>query len=422
MIQDTSSQDVILERQSKQPVWVKVSIILALLVAFSVFAYPVLSSWSSTDRSVERSRIRTASVERGSFVRDVLLQGNIVAANSPKLYAPESGTVTLLANPGDLVNKGDRVAIIASPQLTNRLQQEKAKLESLGIELERQKIESKQAQIKSRQQSQLEKVVLDAANREMRRAKKSVEIQAISQLDYEKAVDDLKRSQLKYDFSLEQALLEKENLVFESKTRAFEFNQYRLQVENTQRLVSALEIKAPVSGIVGAWSAEQKSAVAINQPLMTVVDLSAFQIEIDIPETYSDDVGLGMLVKVIYNAKEYQASVISISPEVNNNIVKGRVAFLKEPPPGIKQNQRVTSRVILEQKDNVLYLPRGSFIQHHGGLKAFKVTDDTAKLTDINLGTSSIDKIEVVAGLKEGEVIIISNTDFVGNAKNLTIN
>ncbi len=421
MIQDTSSQDIILERQSNKAIWLKALIALGVLAAFSIFSYPAISNWSSTDQSVDRSRIRIASVERGSFVRDILLQGNIVAANSPKLYAPESGTVTLLAHPGDPVKEGDLLAIITSPELSNRLQQEHAKLKGLGIELERQKILSKQAQIKSRQESQLEKVVLDAANREMRRAKQSIDIQAISQLDYEKAIDDLKRSQLKYDFSLDQALLEKENLAFESKTQAFEFNQYRLQVENTQRLVSALKIKAPISGIVGAWSVEQKSAVALNQPLMVIVDLSAFQVEIDIPESYSDDLGLNMEVMVIYNARDYHAKIISISPEVNNNIVKGRIAFSKEPPPGIKQNQRVTSRVILERKENVLYVPRGSFIQHHGGLKAFKFEGDVAILTNIELGSSSIDTIEIVAGFKEGDEIIISNTDFVRDAKILSI-
>jgi len=227
---------------------------------------------------------------------------------------------------------------------------------------------------------------------------------------------------LKYDFAIEQAELEKENLEFESKTKEFELNQYRLQVENTRRLVKELNMTAPVSGIVGSWAVEQKSAVVINQALLTIVDLSAFQIEIEIPESYADDLGIGMLVKVTYNNQEYQASIVTISPEVTNHIVKGRIAFLDEPPPGIKQNQRVSSRVILEQKSNVLYLPRGSFVQHHGGLKVFVVDNNIATLTNVNLGSSSIDKIEIISGLQQGQQVIISNTDFVEDAKVLNLN
>jgi HlyD family secretion protein len=422
VIQDTSSQDVILTKPGGKSIWLKFAIAGIATVALSLTAYPTISNWSSSDRSVKLSRIRIATVERGDFVRDITLQGNIIAANSPKLYAPAMGTVTLMANPGELVNKGDILALVSSPSLTNRLQQEQSKFGSFRIELERQKIAIKQAKIKSRQKIQLEKVVLDAAKREKRRAEISVKIQAVSQLDYEKTIDDLKSSQLKYQFAIEQAELEKENLAFELKTKEFELDQYRLLVENTKRLVKELSMTAPVSGIVGSWAVEQKSAVSVNQPLLTIVDLSAFQVEIEIPESYADTLGLGMLVKVNYNSKQYDASVVSISPEVTNNIIKGRVAFTSTPPPGIKQNQRVSSRIILEQKKNILYLPRGSFVQHHGGLRAFVVDNDTAILTDINLGARSIDKIEIISGLQQGQDVIISNTDFVKDAKKLNLN
>lgn len=421
MIKNTSSQDVILTKDRSRNTWVIACTIIALC-ALSVLAYPSIANWSSSDQSVSLSRVRMAEVSRGEFIRDVLLQGNIVAGNSPKLYAPSAGTVTLHVNPGELVNKGDIIATVNSPSLTNQLQQELSTLDSLQIELERQKIATKQAQIKSRQQTQLEKVILDAANREKHRVEKSAKIQVISQLEFEKTIDDLKRSQLKYDFSIEQAELEKEILSFELKTKESEYNRYKLLVRNTERLVQELNITAPVAGIVGSWSVEQKSAVVANQALLTIVDLSTFQVEVDIPESYADTIGIAMPVTVTYNAKEYSASIVSISPEVIDNVIKGRIAFSSEPPPGIKQNQRVSSRVIIEKKSEVLYLPRGSFVQNHGGLKAFVVDGNIATLTDITLGSRSIDKIEVLSGLKQGQSVIISNTDFVEDAKILNLN
>ncbi len=422
MIKDTSAQDVIVKAKPRKSLLLKISFTLIFTALCSFFVYPKLASWSSGDLMVDQSRLRIAKVERGLFVRDLVLQGNIVAANSPKLYAPVNGTVTLLTNPGEMVKQGDKLGYLTSPTLTNQLQQEQSKLESIQIELARQKIANKQASIKSRQQTQLEEVVLDAAKREKKRAELSLKTQSISQLDYEKSLDDLKRSQLKYDFSIEQAELEKENLAFELQTREFELNQYRLLVENTQRQVNELDIIAPVSGIVGAWSVEQKSAVSINQPLITIVDLSALQVEIEIPESYADELGITMSVKINYNGAEYSGSIVTISPQVTNNIVKGRVAFSGEPPQGIKQNQRVSSRVILEEKENVLYLPRGSFTQHHAGLKAFVVKADKAELTPILLGSQSLDKLEIISGLELGQRVIISNTDFVNDATRLKFN
>ncbi len=421
MIKNTSSQDIIIEQKSKHQHRLKYVISFFLLAMIVALATSYIIRWSASGLSIDSQRVRIATVERGNFVRDLLLQGNIIAANSPKLYAPESGNVTLLFNPGDKVEKGTLVARVDSPELINRLQQEKAQLESMHIQLARKKIASKQTRIKSRQQIQLEKVILEAANREKQRAEKSLKMKALSRLDYEKSIDDLKRSQLKYDFAIETAELEKENQAFELKTQEFELNQYSLLVKNTQRLVSELNITAPVSGIIGAWLVEQKAAVATNQALMTVVDLSAFQVEVDIPESYADDIGIGMQVNVNYNGQKYGASVISIAPEVENSVVKGRVSFTTKTPSGLKQNQRVSGQVILEKKDNILFIPRGTFVQHHGGLKAFVINNEIASLTDINLGARSIDKIEVTGGLKEGQQIIISNTSFVEEAKTLSL-
>lgn len=421
MIQDTSSQDVILDNHNLKFSINKILILLSILSLVIIFLFKGFSNWLASDRTVAKARIQIATVKRGQFTRDIALQGIIVAANSPKLYAPAIGNITLLAKPGEFVKKGDRVAVLNSPELTNRLQQQQAKLDSLEIELERKKINTKKEKIKSRQKIQLEKVVLDAAEREMRRAEKSIKIKAISLLDYEKAIDDLKRSKLKHTFAIEQAALENENLAFEIKTAEFEKNQYALLVDNTSRLVKELKMLAPVSGIVGSWSVEQKSAVSINQPLLTIVDLTQFEVEIDIPENYADKIGLGMPVYVQYNQQKYPAKISTISPEVKQNIVKARAKFTATPPPGIKQNQRVYSQVILEEKNNVLFLPRGSFVQHHNGRKIFVVKNNIALLRDIQTGSSSIDKIEVISGLNAGEQVIISNTDFVKNASTLTI-
>ena len=120
MIQDTSSQDVILSKPKGKRIGLKSAVAAIATLALTLTAYPSISNWSSSDRSVKISRVRMANVERGDFVRDISLQGNIVAANSPKLYAPAMGTVTLNRNPGELVEKGDLVALVSSPVLEHR--------------------------------------------------------------------------------------------------------------------------------------------------------------------------------------------------------------------------------------------------------------------------------------------------------------
>ena len=95
-------------------------IIVAWLVA------PSLQRWASSSVSVPRDRLRLAVVVRTDLVRDVSVQGRVVAAVSPSLFAPSGGTITLLVEAGATVAEGQTLALLDSPELQNQLQREQA--------------------------------------------------------------------------------------------------------------------------------------------------------------------------------------------------------------------------------------------------------------------------------------------------------
>ena len=99
-------------------------------------------------------------------------------------------------------------------------------------------------------------------------------------------------------------------------------------------------MKSPVDGIVGTLAVAERASVAQNAPLLTVVDLTAFEIEFQVPESYADDLGLGMDAEVTYAARKYAAKVSAVSPEVRQGQVTGRLRFSGETPQGLRQNQR----------------------------------------------------------------------------------
>ena len=119
MIRDTSAQDRVMTAPSnrrKQFVWIGLG--LATLVAIGL-CVPTVARLMSADSSASSARLRIAEVKRGDLVRDVSVQGRVVAAVSPTLYARTAGTVTLDVHAGDKVKKDDVLAEIDSPELTN---------------------------------------------------------------------------------------------------------------------------------------------------------------------------------------------------------------------------------------------------------------------------------------------------------------
>ena len=217
---------------------------------------------------------------------------------------------------------------------------------------------------------------------------------------------------------IQRAKLEKENLEFELKTRQLQLDRQQYVVDNLARQVAELGIASPIDGIIGSVAIREKDNVSRHAPLITVVDLSAFEVEVDIPENYADDLGVGLATEISFNGGTHAGELTAISPEVSNGQVVGRMRFVGETPAGLRQNQRINARVLIESRDNVLKVRRGAFVESGGGRVAYIVDQQTAQRTAIQLGARSIGEVEILAGLEEGDRVVISSLDqFNGNQR-----
>ena len=377
-----------------------------------LFSAPAVKRWANATVSVPYARIRTATVTRGNLVRDVSAQGRVVAAVSPTLYATASGTITLNIDAGERVVAGQLLASIDSPELTNQLEQAEASLEQRKLELERQRIDTRQQALDKRKAADLAKVAVVAARREMRRADQAKERGVMPIIDYEKARDDLRNAELAYDHATANAELHSERLSFELRASEFEVNRQELMVDDQRRRVSELSIESPVGGIVGDMLVDQKGAVSRDTPVMAIMDLSRFEIDVMIPESYADDLAIGMGAEIQSGGQRFDGELVAISPEVVNNQVASRVRFVGESPTGLRQNQRLTTRILLAEHKDVLVVQRGQFLDSGGGRLAYVISEDrVAERRQIQTGARSLGAVEIVAGLDPGDTIVISNLD-----------
>jgi HlyD family secretion protein len=396
-------------------VWIGAPVIVVAIAA-SVLVGPV-SRWLAAERSIDVSRVRIAEVVRGDLERDLSVQGRIVAAFHPTTFSPAAGIVRLQVRAGEVVDEGRVLAVVDSPELESRLRQESSTLESLDSDLDRQKILARQEQLADQQKIDLASVELEAARRAMHRAERSRQEGILNDVEYEKAEDDLRRSELALDHARQDSLLAAETLEFEIRNGELQVERQREVVADLRRRVEELSVRAPVAGLVSRLDVNDHDAVTTGQPLVTVVDLSAFEIEILVPESYADEIGPGTPAVVTFAGESYTGEVKVVSPEVEGSQVRGIVAFTGQAPEGLRQNQRVSTRLVLESRRDVLKVARGPFLEAGGGREAYRVEGDTATLRPIEIGAVSVDEAEVVSGLQAGDRIIISDTGRFENAK-----
>ncbi|MFC4654969.1 MULTISPECIES: efflux RND transporter periplasmic adaptor subunit [Rheinheimera] len=411
MIQGTQNQDIQLQPKARR---FSKGNLLALGFTFAVSAISYgLWSASSAQASlvIPKNQVQLATVERGSFTRDLSVQGRIVAANAPTLISQEAGQIQYLKQPGEAVTLGDLLAVVSSPQLENELKQQQATLASMESDFERATLLARELQLDMEQIQNTAQVNLLAAQRELARAEQSIKVGVIRQLDYDVAKDKLVQAELEFDHAKRKVSLASDKLQFEKKSGAAALQRQTLVVAELERKQAALHITAPVTGQVGNWLVEQHAHVLAGAPLITVIDLSQYEAELAIQESYIRDLAVGMPVEVNLGNQQLKGQLSHISPEVKDNLVTARVRFSQNDSTSLRQNQRLSARVIIEQKDNVLRIRRGDFVASGASRIAYQVNQDLAVKTPVVLGASSVQYVEILQGAKEGDQWVISNLD-----------
>jgi len=414
-LRDTSAQDVIIDpsggaRKRRRVMVALAGSAAALLLIFGLVA----RSWVNSKVVVPRARVRIATVTRGTFVRDVAADGLVVVANSPTLFSSAIGTVTFNVVAGAAVAQKQVLATVDSPALNNELARERATLEGLEVAVERQGIETHRQILEMKQTVDLATTQVRATERELERMKSGIEQGVVAHRDLDKAQDARDDAHLTYDHAVSNAKLQENSLNFDLKNKRTDVERQKLVVADLERRVDALTVRSPVKGMVGSLLVNQRAAVTENQGLLTVVDLSALEVEFSVPESYASDLAIGMSAEINYSGRSYRSTVTAISPEVQQNEVKGRVRFSDSPPAGLRQNQRVNVRIVLDQRNNVLKVERGGFVD--AGSIAYRVQGDVATKQSVTLGPMSVGEVQILSGLNAGDRIIVSGSGDFGDA------
>jgi HlyD family secretion protein len=420
-IKDTSSQDRVItprvdgKRRAMQ--------IGAAVVAVALFAWIAPSAWRlfAAGRSVSAARLQIATVERGPFVRDIAAEGSVVAAVSPTLYASAPGAVVLKVHAGDAVTKGEVIAVIDSPELTNKLAQEQSNADALNVDYKRAQIDSRKQHLEL--QKTLDNAVIDAksAQTDLERNQKAFAQGAVAQMQVAHAQDALDKAHVALRHAQQDMGLDNDSLHFNVESKKLAWERQVLFVKDLQRQVDELNVRSPVNGQVGQLFVAPSATVAKDAKLLSVVDLSALEVEVKVPESFARDLAIGMSAQITGNGSQWPGTVGAISPEVVNGEVAARVRFSGDQPAHLRQNQRLSVRIVLDQRDDALTVARGSFVDESGGRYAYVVRDGIAVKTPVRLGVSSIDKVEILDGLKVGDRVVISGTSNFNDAPRIAI-
>jgi multidrug efflux pump subunit AcrA (membrane-fusion protein) len=185
----------------------------------------------------------------------------------------------------------------------------------------------------------------------------------------------------------------------------------RMLAQLKQEQLDKLRVRAGIEGVLTELPLQVGQHVTPGTELGKVVQPNHLIAELKIPETQARDVQIGQPSTVDTHNGTVVGTVTRVDPAVQNGTVTVDVKLTGDLPRGARPDLSVDGTIDLEKLDNVLYVGRPAFGQEDSTISLFKLDPDTrgAVRVPVKVGRASVNSIQVLEGLKEGDTVILSD-------------
>lgn len=392
-----------------------------ILVLIAVLV--VVFSGTGTSRlNVETDRLTVATVEQGTFLEFIPVNGSVQPIKTIYLDAPEGGRVEqLYIEEGAMVRAGDPLLRLANANLQLETINREAQLLEQINSMHSIRLTMEQNILNLRSQLlDLETQIVD----QERQYRHNVELARGKYVSEE----DLQRSKNSYETLLKRQAIAQETYRKDSSLRSTQIRQLESSAESMQRnlgvmrqLLDALLVRAPADGQLTSLDAEIGEFKTQAQRLGQIDITGDYKVRVEIDEHYIARVQTGQKGQAEIAGKNYALVVTKVYPQVQDGRFQVDMEFAGSRPDDIRRGQTLHIRLELGDPAAAVLLPRGGFYQKTGGNWVFVVTADgrNAVKRTVRLGRQNPDFFEVLGGVAPGERVVVSSYDSFGDVDRL---
>ncbi|MGC1434390.1 MAG: efflux RND transporter periplasmic adaptor subunit, partial [Terriglobales bacterium] len=405
---DIARPSVAGQRRRRQIIYAAVGVVLVALVTMG------LSRLKPAAPTVERSTVWVDTVKRGSVLRQVRGLGTLVPMEGSIQFLPavtEGRVDKILELPGAQVKADTILLELSNPQLTQEALDAQWKLKAAEADY-------KNLEVALASQVLAQKSLSAQAQSEYSQARMQADIDSelaklgvISQLSMK--VSNQKAEQLSTQNDIEKQRLVNSSEVLKAQLQAkqAEVEEFRALAQLKRNQLEHLRVRAGIDGVLQEQTLKIGQFVTPGTTLAKVVQPQRLKAELKIAETQAKDIQIGQPASVDTHNGVIPGHVVRIDPSVVNGTVTVDVTLDAKLPQGARPDLSVDGTIDLEKMDNVLYVGRPAFGQEQSTVGMFKLEPDgnNAVRAQVKLGRSSVNTVEILQGLKEGDQVILSD-------------
>jgi RND family efflux transporter MFP subunit len=389
--------------------------IVATLIVLCIAALSVgISRLKPAAPSVERGSVWTDTVKHGSMLRQVRGPGSLIPSQDAVRQIPaetEATVVRIRMLPGSQVKANTILLEMSNPQTEQAAVDAQLQLKAAVAEYQSLRVKLESDLMNQKAGAATVNADHAQAHRQAETDKALYELGVISGLAYKSSKE--KADELTTRNDLEGQRLTSNQRAIESQMaqQQAKVDQMRTLAQLKEKQLDALRVRAGIDGVLVDLPLQVGQHVSPGTMLAKVVEPDHLMAALKIAETQARDVQIGEPTAIDTHNGVVAGTVMRVDPAVQNGTVTVDVKLTGELPKGARPDLSVDGTIDLERLDNVLYVGRPAVGQENSTISLFKLSADGKQAARVNVkvGRASVNSIQVMEGLSEGDTVILSD-------------
>ena len=377
--------------------------------------------------AVERGTVWTDTVKRGPMLRQVRGLGSLVPSQESVRQIPaetEATVVRIQLLPGSQVTAGSVLLEMSNPQTEQAAVD--AELQLKAAEAEYQSLRVKLESDLMNQKAGAATVHADdaTAQRQANTDKALYDLGVISGLAYKTSKEKADELTTRNDLEMQRLTANERAIASQMAVQQAKVDQMRTLAQLKQKQLDELKVRAGINGVLVDLPLQVGQHVTPGTMLAKVVEPDHLMATLKVAETQARDVQIGEPASVDTHNGVVAGTVMRVDPAVQNGTVTVDVKLTGALPKGARPDLSVDGTIDLERLDNVLYVGRPAISQENSTISLFKLDGDgqTASRVPVKVGRASVNSIQVIEGLHEGDTVILSDMSRWDNTDRIRLN
>jgi len=401
--------------------------IAAVVVGLSVVALTVaVSRLEPAAPSVADSEsvLYFGTVKRGPFTREVRGAGTLVPEEIRWITATTTGRVErLVLQPGASVEPGTVILELSNLDLQQSFRSAELDLQTALANMANQKATIANARLTQEASIVDFESAYEVALADLQTNQSLAETGLVSRFTVRQKQAAVDRAKNQLELARKQLASSVETAASQLAPTEAAVNQRRAEVDRLRRQLDDLRVKATMSGQLQVVSVEVGASVAPGAQLARVSDPTRLKAVVRISETQTRDLAPGQLADIDTRNGHVKGKVTRIDPASTQGTVGVDVTLEGPLPAGARPDLGIDGTIELERLTNVLYVESPAFGQENSTISLFKVLPTReAVRTPVKIGRRSVQFVEVVEGLVEGERVVLSDMSQYDSFDRLRLN